>query len=208
MAEIKSGASTDKLTVDPTSKAARVTLYDSAGRETSPQSKATYVATGAYTPPATPTDMISINGSATRNVRVMSIFVTTTTTAAGSIELKLVKRSTADTGGAFSPATMIPLDSTDGAATANAGHWTTNPTQGTAVGNTNIMRMATPVAVPASFAGIVEDAGKELLPWSGNSLLDKPITLRGVAQGLFVHFGGAALVAGQTHAYRIVWTEE
>jgi hypothetical protein len=33
MAVIKSGATTDQLTVDPTSKAARVTLYDSAGAE-------------------------------------------------------------------------------------------------------------------------------------------------------------------------------
>lgn len=33
MAVIKSGASTDQLTVDPTSKAARVTMYDSSGNE-------------------------------------------------------------------------------------------------------------------------------------------------------------------------------
>src|SRR3990167_1796754 len=33
MAIIKSGATTDELTVDPTSKAARVTLYDSSGNE-------------------------------------------------------------------------------------------------------------------------------------------------------------------------------
>lgn len=35
MAIIKSGASTDVLTIDPSSKAARVTLYDSAGNEIS-----------------------------------------------------------------------------------------------------------------------------------------------------------------------------
>src|SRR5689334_18447225 len=35
MAVIKSGASTDQLTVDPTSKAARVTLYDAAGNPVS-----------------------------------------------------------------------------------------------------------------------------------------------------------------------------
>ena len=42
MAQIQSGASADLLTVDPTSKAARVTLYDSTGREIMPK------ATGAY----------------------------------------------------------------------------------------------------------------------------------------------------------------
>lgn len=208
MAVIKSGATADLLTIDPISKAARVTLYDTTGRETSPQSKATYAAASTFTPAATPTDMITIHGSATKNVRVVSVFVTTTTTAAGSIQLYLAKRSTADSGGVFVPATMVPLDSTDAAATANVGHWTTNPTLGTLVGNTNIVRIATPVAVPATFAGIVEDAGKELMPWMANSLLDKPVTLRGVAQALAVHFAGAALVAGQTHAYRVVWTED
>jgi hypothetical protein len=208
MAIIKSGDSTDQLTIDPVSKAARVTIYDTTGRELSLQSKATYAAAGTFTPVATPTDLITIHGSATKNVRVVSVFVTTTTTSAGSIELKLVKRSTADSGAGFNPATAVPFDSADGAATANVGHWTTNPTLGTAVGNTNIVRIATPVATPASFAGIVEDAGKELLPWYANSLLDKPIVLRGVAQALAVHFGGLSLVAGQTHAYRVVWIEE
>ena len=42
MAQIQSGATSDLLTVDPTSKAARVTLYDSTGREITPK------ATGAY----------------------------------------------------------------------------------------------------------------------------------------------------------------
>lgn len=208
MAIIKSGATSDLLTIDPTSKAARVTTYDSAGRELSVQSKATYAAAATFTPAATPTDIITIHGSATKNVRVISLFVTTTTTAAGSIQLYVAKRSTADSGAGFNPATAVPFDSTDGAATANVGHWTTNPTLGTLVGNTNIVRLATPVATPASFAGIVEDAGKELLPWYAHSVLDKPITLRGVAQCLAVHFAGAALVAGQTHAYRVVWIEE
>jgi len=43
MAQIQSGASADLLTVDPTSKAARGTLYDSGGRELSP------ISTGSYT---------------------------------------------------------------------------------------------------------------------------------------------------------------
>jgi len=38
MATIKSGASTDQLTIDPTSKAARVTLYDAQGNLMAPRS--------------------------------------------------------------------------------------------------------------------------------------------------------------------------
>ncbi len=209
MAIIKSGATADLLTIDPTSKAARVTIYDTTGREVSPQSKATYAAAATFTPPATPSDLITISGSATKNVRVMSIFFTTTTTAAGSIQLFLAKRSSNTTGGAFVAIPGVPFDSLDAAATANVGHWITSvPTEGTLVGNTNIIRLATPVAIPVTWAGIVEDAGKELLPWMSNSLLDKPITLRGVTQVLAVHFSRQALVPGQTHAWRVVWIED
>lgn len=42
MAKIQSGASTDEMSVDPTSKAARVTLYDSLGREINPQKNNKY----------------------------------------------------------------------------------------------------------------------------------------------------------------------
>jgi len=40
------------------------------------------------------------------------------------------------------------------------------------------------------------------------SVLAQPVTLRGIAQQLVLNFAGAALVAGQTHAYCVVWTEE
>jgi len=64
------------------------------------------------------------------------------------------------------------------------------------------------VLVPASFAGIVQDAGYDLLDHYVNSNLDQLVTLRGVTQCLAINFNGAALVAGQIHAYEIVWIEE
>jgi hypothetical protein len=209
MAVIKSGATADLLTIDPVSKAARVTIYDSAGREISSQSKATYAAANTLTPVATATDIIQITGSASKTVRVIAIYLATTATAAGSLQVQVIKRSTADTGGTFVPAALVPFDSNDAAATANVGHYiTTNPTLGTGVGNVNIQRLASTVPVGTTFAGVAEDAGKELLPWFSNSILDKPVVLRGIAQTLCVNLNGAALLAGQTHAYRIVWTEE
>lgn len=209
MAVIKSGATTDLLTVDPTSKAARVTLYDSAGREVSFQSKATFCASSTFTPVATPTDIVCIGGSATKTVRVLSFVITTTNTAAGSQAFVLVKRSTWDTLGTPVIPTIVPFDS-NFTATANVVHYTANPTTGTLVGNMNNKRVASPVAIPATWAGIVADAGVELIPQvaMGLSVLAQPITLRGVTQQLCLNFAGAALVAGQTHAYAIVWTEE
>jgi hypothetical protein len=73
----------------------------------------------------------------------------------------------------------------------------------------NTLKVASPVLVPATFAGIVQQAEVELLPSVGNtSGLPQPITLNGVAEGLCVNFNGAALVSGQIHNYNIVWTEE
>ena len=209
MAIIKSGATSDQLTIDPTSKAARVTLYDAAGREVSAQSKAAYAASGTFTPPATPTDMVTIAGSASKIVRVISFFIATTNTAAGSQQFLLIKRSSANTAGTFVAATMVPYDSTDAGATAVVGHYTANPTGlGTAVGTIKTIRAASPVAVPGSFAGVRENAGQDFLVDEVNSRVDRAITLRGIAQVLALNFAGAALVAGQTHAYSVVWTEE
>jgi hypothetical protein len=209
MAVIKSGVSTDQLTVDPTSKAARVTLYDSLGRELSAQGKQAYMASGTFTPPATPTDMVLITGSNTKTVRALAFYLATTNTAAGSQQFFLIKRSTANTGGTFVAATGVPLDSNNSAPTAVVGHYTANPaTLGTAVGTIRNIRRASPVAVPATFAGVVEDAGFDFLNFGDNSLLDQPVTLRGLPQELCINFNGVALVAGQTHAWWALWTEE
>lgn len=208
MATIKSGASSDQLTIDPTSKAARVILYDSLGRELSIESEATFSASGTFTPPATPTDMVTIYGSASKLVKVISFFIATTNTAAGSQQFNLIKRSAVNTTGTFVAATAVPIDSID-AATVIVGHYTANPGGlGAAVGTLSTRRVASPVAIPATFAGVKEDAGIDMLGLFVNSNLSKMITLRGISQGLCLNFNGVALVAGQTHAYTVVWMEE
>lgn len=207
MAIIKSGATSDQLTIDSTSKAARVTDYDAAGREISFQSKSTYAASGTFTPPATPADMLTIFGSATKTVRVLSIKFGTTNTAAGSQQYFVSKRSAITTGGTAVAATIIPLDSSDATPTATVNHYTANPTPGTAIGTINTLRVASPVLVPATFAGIVQRADFEMLP-TGSEGLNKVVTLRGVAQGIAINFNAVALVAGQTHYFNILWTEE
>lgn len=178
-------------------------------RAIAPQSKATYSASAAFTPPATPTDMVTIFGSATKTVRVHSFKITTNNTAAGSQTFLLIKRSAVNTTGTFVAGTAVPHDSANGAATAAVGHYTANAGGlGAAVGTLATVRRASPVLVPGSFAGVTEDAGFDLLANEPNSQLDQPITLRGVAEGLCLNFAGAALVAGQVHAYNITWTEE
>lgn len=207
MAVIKSGASTDQLTIDATSKAARVSQYDTAGRSLGLQSKQTYSAAGAFTPAATPNDLVTIFGSATKTVRIISLKIGANNTAAGSQQYNISKRSAVTTGGVAVPAVAIPLDSANSAATATVNHYTTDPTPGTALGNINILRVASPVIIPATYAGIVENTLHECLPLDGSGVA-QPVTLRGVSEGIAVNFGDAALVAGQIHSYAVVWIEE
>lgn len=207
---LKSGATTDEMTVDPTSKAGRVTLYDSSGREISAGGKITFAMSGIFTPPATPTDMVTIFGSASKVVRVVAFWIFTTNTAAGSQAFYLIKRNANNTTGTFVAGTAVPLDSADDGATATAfGHYTANPGGlGAAAGTIHIIRAGSTAALPATFAGVRELTGQDMLAFVVNRNLDKLVTLRGTAQGLCLNFNGAALVAGQTHTYTVVWIEE
>lgn len=210
MAIIKSGASTDQLTVDATSKAARVTLYDSQGREQTPPNSQSI--SSIFTPAATPNNLVIIEGSASKIIKVYSMWIYTQTTAAGSVQFFLKKYSTAATGGTFvSAGTPVPNDSNDAAATVNrVGHFTVDPTPGTLVGIIRNVSIATPVLRPATPAGIIEISGIDMITGSQGSYTGpaKTITLRGVGQYLAIDFNDAALVAGQIHQYSIMWTEE
>lgn len=201
---IKSGASTDTWTVDATSKAGRTTNYDASGRELSFQSKITYSATsGAFTPPATPTDMACIFGSATKTVRVISCVVSANQTTAGINMFYLVKRSSANTGGTAAAMTMVPMDANNAAATATlVQSYTVNPTTGGVVGNVRAERILCPAATSIS------PGAYDMLGFEQNTLLDQPVTLRGVAQGLCLNFNGAGLPAGLSMAVEWVWIEE
>ena len=209
MAIIKSGASSDQLTIDATSKAARATLYDAAGRAIAFESKATFYASGNFTPAATPTDLVTIFGSASKTIRVLSMKIGTQNTAAGSQAFFLIKRSAANTTGTFVAGTAVQADSSDAAATATVGHYTANPGGlGTSAGNVNIKRVASPVLLPATFAGIVQQSEVEMIDQALLSLVAKKLVLNGTAQGLCINFNGAALVSGQVHNWQVIWTEE
>lgn len=213
MAIIKSGASTDQLTIDATSKAARATLYDTSGRPIS--SAATYGISSSFTPPSTPNNLVIIEGSATKTIRVLSMWIYTQTTAAGSVQFFLKKYSAAATGGTFvSAGTPVPFDSINAAATPNrVGHFTADPTPGTLVGIIRNVSIATPVLRPATPAGIIDISGIDIISGTQDQghfagPLVQPVTLRGAAQYLAIDFNDVALVAGQIHQYTVVWTEE
>lgn len=212
MALIRSGSSDSHLEVDTTSLAMRMTTYDSLGRVIARQGAGVFGVSAAFTPPATPQDLFFIAGSDSKVVRVYSIYLGTTNTAAGSQQYFLLKRSSRNIVTTVNFFTPVPLalDSKN-AATSLAGHYITTATAagnvGQLVGNINIVRWSSPLLSPGNFAGVVKETGREIMPWTGSPSLDKFIVLRGSNQLLAVNFAGAALVAGQIHTYRIIWTE-
>lgn len=163
----------------------------------------TYMASCAlFTPPATPTDVFSMIGSATTIVRVYKILLSTLQTTGGINTWYLIKRSTANTGGSPVVMTSVPHDSSSAAATAVLGAgYTSNPTVGTAIATLLTKRVL--ACAPAS----VIDPGDEILFDATKDPRLGPITLRGVAQALSLNFAGAALPTGLSVGISVLFTE-
>ncbi len=203
MAVIKSGATSDQLTIDATSKAARVTFYDTAGNALT--QKATYRAATVGTvaaPASTTAPFFVIYGSASKTLRVQRVTVsgpTTTTLAFQGFEL--IKYSTQPSGGTATTLNQIPLDSTSAAGTANLCQvYTVAPTAGTAVGTIDSIRMINKSTTAVD--------GSEMSTYVfdfRNNAEASAVVLRGTAQGvgLELHTGTATTVS-----VSVEWTEE
>ncbi len=155
-------------------------------------------ATGPFTPGTTPTDIVTIFGSATRTITVNKITIATVQTTAGINAWKLIKRSSANTGGTSAALTRIPMNSVFPAATATLLQYSVNPTAlGTALGNVWSGNVAAP-----SLTSVVNGCLEVPL------LAQSPVTLTGVAQGLAVNFSGVALPSGLSVQVIIGWSEQ
>src|SRR5581483_5864993 len=117
------------------------------------------------------TDIAVLPGNASNTVLVTRVTLTCTQSTAGEINVELLKRSTADTGGTSSGFTEVPDDSSYAAASSALLSYTgTGPSVGTAVGdldNAQVGCMAAGTATPNDIY-IFRPA--------------KPIVLRGTAQ--------------------------
>lgn len=151
---------------------------------------------GAFTPPATPTDMATITGSASATIRVIRARLSTTQTVAGINIFHLIKRSTANSGGTSSALTAIPNDSSAVAASATCLSYTANPTLGSAVGTLSRLNLLSP-----ALASVINSLQTYEFGPSG-------IVLRGITQVLAFSFAGAALPTGLSINVDFDWTEE
>lgn len=101
MAKIESGASADLLTIDPTSKAGRVTLYDSSGREIYKASTGAYILgfqTRHTTAAAAGVTVLNVKGPPTKKARIERIagiigFDGTALAASGTLRYGLYRGS-------------------------------------------------------------------------------------------------------------------
>lgn len=98
----------------------------------------TYVACASFTPASSPTDVAVLIGSSTKTVTLLKVYMTVTTTTVNYVYTGapsfVIKRSTLDTGGTSSSATIVPLTANAPTATAAVSTYTANPTVGTSVG--------------------------------------------------------------------------
>lgn len=160
--------------------------------------KATYsAAVVGLVPGATPQDIFTLTGSATRTIRINRVTVTATQTTASQVNVLLLRRSTANTAGTSTALTSVSHDSTNTAATATGLAYTVNPTAGTLVGNIRARKV---------FVGTTTGNSDEMSSDFGTRN-DQAIVLRGTSQVFAVNLNGIA-VAGGSFNIIVEWTEE
>lgn len=148
------------------------------------------------------TDLVRLSGSATKSVYVQEIRISATATAAKTLDILLVKRSTANSGGTSSAGVAIPHSSDDAAGSAAGLLYTANPTVGTATGNLRATRYTIPAVDGA--ADLCPELVYDLRGHNGG----KGVRLEGVAQGLCINLSGASPGSGNSFAGSITYTEE
>lgn len=206
MAIIKSGASSDNLTVDATSKAARITPYDNLGNYRGV--KRTYRA-ASMVPfvPAVTADRawFVIGGSASTVVTVKRVVVTgSTLTAVAYIAVNAVRYSTATTGGTSTNLPQVVMDTNSAAgSSAQVRTYTAVPTDGTLVGTIASRR----VLMQATTAVASGPLHEEIIFDFGNLADTQGLVLRGTTQEMALRFPVAPATT-PTLTVEVEWTEE
>lgn len=156
----------------------------------------TYSSTVNVAAAASATDIATICGQATTPAAVTRVGVSGVQTTAGQVDVSIIKRSTADSGGTSGAGTAIPHDSGDAAANSAVLGYTANPTTGTALGT---LRRAN---VPVGGATSLTSAVSEFLFGDRG----KPVFLKTTSECLAVNLNGAT-VTGGTFDVTFEWIE-
>lgn len=118
--------------------------------------KATYsYATASITPAATPTELFNISGATGKVIRIKKIAMDLSSTVSGKLNIALIKRSTAASGGTSASGTVNKFDSADVTASASILSFTANPTVGTTTSIAEVFALpssAAPVEVVRDYS--------------------------------------------------------
>ena len=156
---------------------------------------ATYACAGFVTPGAAPTDVITLAGSATKTIHIMQVRVNLEATAAGTADVQIYRRSSADTGGTSTTITPFKFDTNNAAATAVCTVYTANPS-GLGTGTTVLAAdrqtgtQGLPVVWTFGYAGI------------------QSVVLRGTSDFIVLNGNGDTLLSGEVWSFNLVWTEQ
>lgn len=142
------------------------------------------------------TDLLRISGSATKTVFVQEIRISATATAGKTLDIRLARRSTANSGGTASQPTVVKHDTDSAAGTAVVDAYTANPTVGTLVGLLRSTRYTIVAVDVQPCPELVFDLRK-----------DGGIRLEGVAQGLTIELDGETAGAGNAFSISVTWSE-
>ena len=154
----------------------------------------------AFVPAAAPTDILQIQGSATKIVKIRSIVMTGTATAASIIIPTIVRRSTIATGGSPTITPFAKRDPNNLNPSAVLTTFAAAPTSvGTLIATVDGGRLS---VAPAANGGI----DRLLLQYTW--LNEQGLTLRGVNDFICINLGGAAFPAGGAMDMQIYMTEE
>lgn len=166
--------------------------------------KATFRYAGTFTPVAAPTDVLMIQGSASRTLRVKRIALGGVATANGNMLATLIRRSTQFTtqgAAVFNAVTPGKMDFNDVAATgvvATIG--TANITSlGTTQNNLGQQRLFLPTTATGTPAPLV---------WEFATRQDKALILRGATDFVFLNLNGGAVPAGGVVDFEIEIEED
>lgn len=201
---IQSGATSDLLTVDATSKAARVSLYDPRGNNNAWQVRYSAGTTARTATAAGTAPFFTICGSATKTLRVRKFDLSgTVATAAAHPDITLDRTSTATSAGTATALTKLARDSNSGASTANAvNYYTVLATTGTTAGVVATGHVVLPIT--ATFAATDVTTNRT---WTFGDQYDEGVVLRGTSQCMQASVGTATANAPSFHV-SVEWTEE
>lgn len=151
----------------------------------------------ANTPAAAPTDVLVLQGSASKLIRVRKIMVSGLATTAGQLVCNLIRRSAANTGGTSTTPAGVSLHPGNGTATGVVWLYTANPSAlGSAVGTLLSFRVNMGVATAIGPQVQFDFRGTQ------------GIVLRGTSDYLAFNFGGGTVPAGGVLDFNIIWSEE